>query len=134
MNIKEQNQIFITEEDYNVLKPYIDKLPDRNDEMSLAHELKRAVVVKKESFPKDGVRLNSKVSILDLDTQKVLEFTIVLSEYADIKQNKISVLTPMGAALIGFRKSDEVRWKVPAGLKRFRILDVVNKSEYKQSL
>lgn len=134
MNIKEQNQIFITEEDYNVLKPYIDKLPDRNDEMSLAHELKRAVVVKKESFPKDGVRLNSKVSILDLDTQKVLEFTIVLSEYADIKQNKISVLTPMGAALIGFRKSDEVRWKVPAGLKRFRILNVVNKSEYKQSL
>lgn len=134
MNIKEQNQIFITEEDYNILKPYIDKLPDRNDEMSLAHELKRAVVVKKESFPKDGVRLNSKVSILDLDTQKVLEFTIVLSEYADIKQNKISVLTPMGAALIGFRKSDEVRWKVPAGLKRFRILDVVNKSEYKQSL
>lgn len=134
MNIKEQNQIFITEEDYNVLKPYIDKLPDRNDEMSLAHELKRAVVVKKESFPKDGVRLNSKVSILDLDTQKVLEFTIVLSEYADIKQNKISVLTPMGAALIGFRKSDEVRWKVPAGLKRFRILDVVNKSEYKESL
>lgn len=134
MNIKEQNQIFITEEDYNVLKPYIDKLPDRNDEMSLAHELKRAVVVKKESFPKDGVRLNSKVSILDLDTQKVLEFTIVLSEYADIKQNKISVLTPVGAALIGFRKSDEVRWKVPAGLKRFRILNVVNKSEYKQSL
>ena len=134
MNIQEQNPVFITQEDYNLLKPYIDKLPDRNDEMSLAHELKRAVVVKKESFPKDGVRLNSKVSILDLDTQKVLEFTIVLSEYADIKQNKISVLTPMGAALIGFRKSDEVRWKVPAGLKRFRILDVVNKSEYKQSL
>lgn len=129
MNIQEQNPVFITQEDYNLLKPYIDKLPDRNDEMSLAHELKRAVVVKKESFPKDGVRLNSKVSVLDLDTRKVLEFTIVLSEYADIKQHKISVLTPMGAALIGFRKSDEVKWKVPAGLKRFRILDVVNKSE-----
>lgn len=134
MNIKEQNQIFITEEDYYVLKPYIDKLPDRNDEMSLAHELKRAVVVKKDSFPKDGVRLNSRVSVLDLDTQKVLEFTIVLSEYADIKQHEISVLTTMGAALIGFRKSDEVSWKVPVGLKRFRILDVVNKPEYKQSL
>lgn len=129
MNIQEQNPVFITQEDYNLLKPYIDKLPDRNDEMSLAHELKRAVVVKKESFPKNGVRLNSKVSVLDLDTRKVLEFTIVLSEYADIKQHKISVLTPMGAALIGFRKSDEVIWKVPAGVKRFRILDVVNKSE-----
>ncbi len=129
MNIQEQNPVFITQEDYNLLKPYIDKLPDRNDEMSLAHELKRAEVVKKEAFPKDGVRLNSKVSVLDLDTQKVLEFTIVLPEYADIKQHKISVLTPMGAALIGFRKSDEVKWKMPARLKRFRILDVVNKSE-----
>ena len=129
MDIQEQNPVFITQEDYNLLKPYAGRLADKNDEMSLAYELKRAVVVKKDAFPKDCVRLNSKVSVLDLDTQKVLEFKIVLSELADIKQQKISVLTPMGAALIGFRKSDEVSWKVPAGLKRFRILDVVNKFE-----
>jgi regulator of nucleoside diphosphate kinase len=126
MNLKELNPVIITEEDYKLLKPYVDKLPDRNEEMSLAHELKRAVIVTKEAFPKHCIKLNSRVSILDLDTQKVLEFTIVMPEHADIKQNKISVITPMGAALIGFRKSEEVRWKVPAGLKRFRILDVVN--------
>ncbi|HEY1030702.1 MAG TPA: GreA/GreB family elongation factor [Flavipsychrobacter sp.] len=126
MHIKELNPVIITEEDYKLLKPYVDKLPDRNEEMSLAHELKRAVIVTKDAFPKHCVKLNSRVSILDLDTQKVLEFTIVMPEHADIKQNKISVITPMGAALIGFRKSEEVRWKVPAGLKRFRILDVVN--------
>jgi regulator of nucleoside diphosphate kinase len=126
MNIKELNPVIITEEDYKLLKPYVDKLPDRNEEMSLAHELKRAVIVTKDAFPKHCIKLNSRVSILDLDTQKVLEFTIVMPEHADIKQNKISVITPMGAALIGFRKSEEVRWKVPAGLKRFRILDVVN--------
>lgn len=126
MHIKELNPVIITEEDYKLLKPYVDKLPDRNEEMSLAHELKRAVIVTKDAFPKHCVKLNSRVSILDLDTQKVLEFTIVMPEHADIKQNKISIITPMGAALIGFRKSEEVRWKVPAGLKRFRILDVVN--------
>lgn len=126
MHIKELNPVIITEEDYKLLKPYVDKLPDRNEEMSLAHELKRAVIVTKDAFPKHCIKLNSRVSILDLDTQKVLEFTIVMPEHADIKQNKISVITPMGAALIGFRKSEEVRWKVPAGLKRFRILDVVN--------
>ena len=126
MNIKELNPVIITEEDYKLLKPYVDKLPDRNEEMSLAHELKRAVIVTKDAFPKHCIKLNSRVSILDLDTQKVLEFTIVMPEHADIKQNKISVITPMGAALIGFRKSEEVRWKVPAGLKCFRILDVVN--------
>lgn len=126
MNLKELNPVIITEEDYKLLKPYLDKLPDRNEEMSLAHELKRAVIVTKDAFPKHCIKLNSRVSILDLDTQKVLEFAIVMPEHADIKQNKISVITPMGAALIGFRKSEEVRWKVPAGLKRFRILDVVN--------
>ncbi len=126
MNTKELNPVILTEEDYKLLKPYVDKLPDRNEEMSLAHELKRAVIVTKDAFPKHCIKLNSRVSILDLDTQKVLEFTIVMPEHADIKQNKISVITPMGAALIGFRKSEEVRWKVPAGLKRFRILDVVN--------
>ncbi len=118
--------VVLPEEDYSLLKPYADKLPDRDNEMSLAHELKRAVVVKKHAFPAHGIRLNSKVTVLDLSTQKVREFTIVLPEHADIRQNKISVLTPMGAALIGFRKSEEVKWKVPAGLKSFQIIDVVN--------
>lgn len=127
MKIKKTNPVVLTVEDYNLLKPYVDKMPDRDEEMSLAHELKRAEIVTRELFPKHCIKLNSRVSVMDLDTQKILDFTIVLPEYADIKQNKISVLTPMGAALIGFRKSEEVKWKVPAGLKRFRILNVVNK-------
>ena len=127
MNVQELNPVIMTEEDYKLLKPYVDMLPDKNDQMSLAHELKRAVIVKKDAFPQHAVKLNSKVSVLDQDTQRVLEFTIVMPEHADMKQNKISVLTPMGAALIGFRKGEEVRWKVPAGLKRFCILDVINK-------
>ena len=126
MNTKELNPVVLTEEDYQLLKPYVDKLPDRDEEMSLANELKRAVIVTKDAFPKHGIKLNSRVSILDLDTDKIKEFTIVMPEHADIKQNRISVLTPVGAALIGLRKAEEVKWKVPAGLKRFRILDVVN--------
>lgn len=127
MNTEHLNPVVLTEDDYKLLMPYVDKLPDQNEEMSLAHELKRAVIVTKDAFPKHGIKLNSQVSILDLVTRKIFEFTIVMPEHADIKKNRISVLTPMGTALIGFRKSEEVKWKVPAGLKRFRILDVVNK-------
>jgi regulator of nucleoside diphosphate kinase len=127
MNKEQINPVVLTEEDYRLLKPYAGQLHDHNEAMSLAHELNRAVIVTKDAFPKHGIRLGSRVSVLDTDTQKVLEFTIVMPEHADMKQNKISVLTPMGAALIGFRKSEEVQWKVPAGIKRFRILDVVNK-------
>lgn len=126
MNAQQLNPVIMTEEDYNLLKPYVNALPDKNEDMSLANELKRAVIVKKDAFPPHTIKLNSKVSILDKDTERILEFTLVMPEYADMRQNKVSVITPIGAALIGFRKGEEVKWKVPAGLKRFRILDVVN--------
>lgn len=126
MNTNEQNPVVLTEEDYELLKQYMDKNPEQTQEMSLAYELGRAVIVKKEAFPPHAIRINSKVSILDLDTQKVREFMLVMPQQADMRQNRVSILTPMGAALIGFRKNEEVQWKVPAGMKRFRILDVVN--------
>lgn len=123
---KKQNPVVMTEEDYNLIKPIVDTLPDAGESMSLAHEINRAVIVKKDAFPANTVRLNSKVAVLDLGTDRVIEFKLVMPEKADMKLNKVSVITPIGAALIGFRKGEEVQWKVPAGLKRFRILDVVN--------
>jgi regulator of nucleoside diphosphate kinase len=127
MKTQQLNPVLITEDDYQLLKPYIDNMPGRHEEMTLAHELSRAVVVKKEAFPPHGVRINSKVSVLDLESNRILEFTLVMPEHADMRENKVSILTPMGAALIGFRKAEEVSWRVPAGLKRFRILDVQNR-------
>lgn len=126
MNLQERKPIVILEDDYNLLKQYIG--PVQHD-MSLSAELKRATVVSREDFPKYTVRLNSKVMILELMTGKVKEFTIVMPAHADINNNKVSILTPMGAALIGYRKGDEVEWRVPARLTRFRILDVVNKEQ-----
>lgn len=126
MSTNAKNPVVITEEDYQLLKAYIsDDIPQEN-EMTLSGELKRAVVVTKDAFPKHTIRINSKVSVLDLDTNRVIEFTIVMPAHADMRDNKISILTPMAAAMIGFRKGEEVKWKVPAGLKRFRILDVSN--------
>ena len=126
MEHKIQNPVVVREDDYSLLKPYVERMPDKSNKMSLAYELGRAVIVKKDAFPAHAVRINSRVAVLDLDTDRVLEFTLVMPEYADMRSNKVSILTPMGAALIGFRKAEEVEWKVPAGLKRFRILEVIN--------
>lgn len=82
-------------------------------------------------MPQDVVRLNSKVSVLDLATNRVLELVIVLPESADISRNRISVLTPMGTALLGFKVADEVHWRLPAGLKRLRVLNVSNSEKLK---
>ncbi|HTM67548.1 MAG TPA: GreA/GreB family elongation factor [Flavipsychrobacter sp.] len=121
-----RNTVVITEEDYRMLKPFTDRMPDKAQEMSLAYEIGRAVIVKKEAFPSHAIRLNSKVSVLDLETNKKMQFRIVMPENADMRQSKISVLTPMGTALLGFRKGEEIKWKVPAGMKSFRILEVDN--------
>ncbi len=126
MGTELKNPVIITEEDYQQLKGYINHDAGNDEEMTLSAELKRAVILSKDAFPSHAVRLNSKVSVQDLDTDRVIEFTLVMPAHADMHKNKVSILTPMGAALIGFRKGEEVRWKVPAGFKRFRILDVTN--------
>jgi len=125
MNLNEKNPVIIPEEDYNLLKPYFSKLNQPEAEMSLSAELSRAVVIKNEAFPPHAIRLNSRVWITEEQTGKVMELSIVLPQYANIKEKKISVLTPIAAALIGFRKGETVKWKVPGGLKVFKITEVV---------
>lgn len=120
----ERNPVVLASDDYNALIGLVQKLPESNNDMTLSAELKRAVVVEKNALPPNTVRINSNVTILNLENQKIYEFKIVMPDVADINNNKVSILTPMGTALIGFRKGEEVEWQLPAGLKRFRILDV----------
>jgi regulator of nucleoside diphosphate kinase len=96
------------------------------EEMTLAYELSRAIIVKDNALPPHTVRLNSKVRVQDMASKKNTDLTIVMPPYADIKQKKISILTPMAAALIGFRKGDEIEWKMPSGLKKYKVLEVTN--------
>jgi regulator of nucleoside diphosphate kinase len=121
---KEKTPVILCEEDYNLLKQFAGTKTDDISEMSLAYELNRAVVVDNEALPIGTIRLNSLVSVKEVNSGKVTDFRIVMPIDADIKQKKISILAPLGAALIGFRQGDEVEWKMPAGVKRFTVLNV----------
>ncbi|TDG36065.1 transcription elongation factor GreAB [Pedobacter changchengzhani] len=125
MNLNESNPVIVTESDYNLLKPFFSKISKPDEAMSLSSELSRAVVIKDDAFPKNAIRLNSKIKIVEETTGEAMEIIIVLPQYADIKQKKISILTPIAAALIGFREGEVVKWKVPAGLKQFKITEVI---------
>ncbi|WP_379992326.1 GreA/GreB family elongation factor [Dyadobacter subterraneus] len=92
--------------------------------MTLSYELNRAIIVENNELPEDSIRLNSRVRVRELVSNKELEFSIVMPAFANIKDQKISVLTPMGAAIIGLCKGEKVEWKMPAGMKKFEILDV----------
>ncbi|ANH84187.1 transcription elongation factor GreAB [Niabella ginsenosidivorans] len=121
------NPVILCESDYKKLTEIVvlDKRSEEKDN-TLAHELSRAIVVKNEALPPANIRIGSGVRILDMDTKKERSFQIVMPEEADIQTGKISILTPMAAAIIGFKAGDEVSWKMPSGLKRLKVMEVEN--------
>lgn len=122
MNNNKEQPVLICEEYYRQLKQYAGAGAD--NEMSLAHELGRATIVKDEALPADVIRLNSTVTVEEVKSKKKTMFKIVMPNFADISKRKISILTPMAAALIGFKQGSTVSWKMPAGIKEFKILEV----------
>lgn len=130
--IKElKDQLVLTKEDYEMIIANLRNTAgkfsfNRQDAEDLEGELKKARLVEKDQLPMDAVGLNSKVIIRDEKDRKQMELIIVLPSRADIRQRKISVLSPMGTALIGYRKGKKISWNVPAGRKTFTIVDVQN--------
>ncbi|QNA43070.1 GreA/GreB family elongation factor [Lacibacter sediminis] len=121
----ELNPVVLCEEDFSKLKQLV-ALPGsaKQGEMSLAHEIARAIIVKNDSFPPNTIRIGSTVCIEDVETKKTHEFTIVMPSAVDIKRKFVSILSPMAAAIIGFRQGEEVIWEMPSGLKRILIKEV----------
>ena len=130
---KTNNRLVLLNDDYKLLTSYLKGVYgktafDRRNAEELQTELKKANVVTKDDFPHDVVRLNSKVRIKAEDQDKVMELMLVTPDKADIKERKISIMAPIGTALIGFRQGQKVKWQVPAGKKTFTIMEVVNDS------
>ena len=126
---KRQNKLMLTKEDHAKIMSYVRKgFPNntlhRNDVLGMEMELKKAKIVNTEELPTDVVRLNSTVVIKEEKQDKMMQVTVVTPEKADSMNKKISIMSPIGTALIGFRKGEKVRWKAPAGTKTFMIMDV----------
>lgn len=129
---KNKNTLILIKEDFEIIISYLKgrfnrNLFDRKNAEELETELKKATVVSKEDFPTDVIRLNSRVKVKQEKNNKVMELILVIPEQADIKEKKISVLAPIGTALIGFRQGEKVQWKVPKGETTFTIMEVMNR-------
>ncbi|HEV2831050.1 MAG TPA: GreA/GreB family elongation factor [Hanamia sp.] len=126
-----ENQVILLKKDYEILNDYVKNLHgmrvnEKENFAKLSQELGKAQLVTEEDFPEDIVRIDSEVVIRDVETKRDMTITIVMPQNADIKQRKVSVLAPIGTALIGFRKGQKVSWEVPAGKKTFKIMEVNN--------
>ena len=128
---KLNKQLIIAKDDYKILTSILnaswaDTQFDKKNTEELKAELKKAKLVSNDNFPLDIVRLNSKVTIKADDKNEIIELMLVTPDKANIKERKISILAPIGTALIGFSQGEKVKWQVPAGKKTFTILEVVN--------
>ena len=126
--------IYITEFDMQRLRALIGdakRLAPRGNEYleSLEAELDRGILVSPTEVPPDVVTMNSRVSLVDLDTNEEMVYTLVFPNDADITQSKISVLAPIGTAMLGYRVGDTFEWQVPDGTRRLRVKKVLYQPE-----
>jgi regulator of nucleoside diphosphate kinase len=115
----ETSDLFVSDRDFARLAPITRNHP-------LDGELGRAIVVPDERMPADIVRLYSRVTYLDESTGISRQIELVLPEEADVDAGRISVLTPVGSALLGLRRGQSIQWPFPSGFpRRLKVLAVV---------
>ena len=125
--MNDENDIIVTASDYAELSSLITftgkvSLRVKWELRLLENELKRARIVAPEEVPPDVITMNTRAELLDLETGERMEFTLVLPADANINDGKISILAPLGTAMLGYRVGDEFDWHVPHGLRRLKVI------------
>jgi regulator of nucleoside diphosphate kinase len=126
--------IQITRADLNKLQELLRTTPvvsveDKGNRASLSRELLRAEVKPSIEIPADVITLNSRARLRDLTTGDVMELSIVLPEDVDVEEGRISILAPLGTAMLGFRKGDVFDWSTPGGRSSFRVEEILFQPE-----
>jgi regulator of nucleoside diphosphate kinase len=130
----DQSSIYITKNDADKLKALIQEAYYSEYRGSpylkmLAGELERANVVDSHEIPPEVITLNSTAVLHDLETGEEMVYTLVFPELADVSQGKISILAPIGTAMLGFRVGDVFEWDTPGGKRSIRVERVVFQPE-----
>ena len=95
----------------------------------LENELNNGKVVDSRHVPQDVITMNSNVRLKDINTQKEMICWLVFPDDSNADQGKISILAPIGTALLGYKIGDIIEWKVPAGLAKFKVEEILYQPE-----
>lgn len=127
-------KIYITENDLRRLRELIMVAREFGKEKEvylreLEHELDRGKVVSPQAIPADVITMNSEVHLIDLNTNEEKTYRLVFPDHADAGHGRISVLAPIGTALLGYRVGDVIEWKVPAGIAKLKVVKLLYQPE-----
>ena len=128
LHMADQPPVYLTQNDLDRLAALLEVQGKRFEK--LEGELARAIVVPSEKVPADVVTMNSRVSFVNEVTGERREVTLVFPFEADIDSGKISILAPVGTALLGLRVGQSIDWEVPSGEQhRYRVIEVLYQPE-----
>ncbi len=92
--------------------------------VELENKLAGARILDDHDISSDEVLIGAIVKLKDMDTDEELEYMLVSGEEADYNQNKISISSPVGSALLNHKVADIVEIKIPAGTIKYKILEI----------
>ncbi len=129
-----QNHLLITDTDAHQLRMLLEGAAlscdrDRIQLDVLEEEIEKARIVPQAQIPSNVVTMRSRVRIVDMRTGEQLVYQIVYPHEANYAAQKISILAPIGMALLGYAAGTEIEWRVPSGSRRLRIEAVEQQSE-----
>lgn len=117
--------IFLSKDDHRVLSHLINGITNKSEVITrLRGELARAIVLEFGSVPKTSIGLNSWFQLEDMDSGELEEYTLTLPAHADLDQQRLSILAPLGVGMLGYEQGDEVEWPTPGGIRRVKVLKV----------
>lgn len=125
-------EIFITDYDKKRLLFLIKSNTDRSSDSyikELEKEVSRAKVVSPQEIPGNVVTMNSKITFEFLDSHETMTCQLVFPEDADFDKGRISVLAPIGTALLGYHVGDIIEWTVPSGTTKVKIKKILYQPE-----
>ena len=131
---RKTTSIYITEPDYQRLSGLIDRTRERSNTdreylNKLEAELDRAEVVNPKDIPADVITMRSRVRLKDLVSGETNTYSLVFPTEADFAEGKISVLAPIGTAILGYKRGDTIEWPVPSGLRRLKVEEILYQPE-----
>lgn len=126
--------IVVTSQDLARLRSLLDSTLRRRrwEELhlrALAEELESAEVLEPEQVPEDVVTMRSRVRVLDMVSGGELTYTVCYPSEANLEAGRLSVLAPVGTALLGYRVGDVIEWPVPGGVRVLKVVELLHQPE-----
>ena len=133
-SIMKAKDIYITKHDLQRLRKLLNDISKEvygkeSSIQELTNEMNRAHVVSPKEIPENVITMNSRVFLREVESGKDMKLWLVFPDKVDAVKNPVSILSPLGTAMIGYKIGVVFSWESPDGLKQMEVLDILYQPE-----